>query len=113
MPNSAQPEVHAKQFTMDTNVTKFEIRSLKGSTIHTKESRSAASAAELKLYASWCHAQCYKICCMPVDQLQLERLISEAMAALHAVVKCFDFEIRSLRPLRNRAEYTDVPKNFR
>ena len=42
-----------------------------------------------------------QICCMPVDQLQLARLISEsdAMSALHAVVKCFDFEIRSLRPL--------------
>ena len=40
---------------MDTNVTKFENRSLKGSTIHTKESRSAASAAELKLYASRCN----------------------------------------------------------
>ena len=46
-----------------------------------------------------------QICCMPVDQLQLGRLISDAMSALRAVVKCFDFEIRSLRPLRNRAEY--------
>ena len=33
----------------------FESWFLKGSTIHTKESRSAASAEELKLYASRCN----------------------------------------------------------